>query len=124
MSEMMNKRKPWNTARAALAWGITDSRVRALCRQGRVKGAYLRSVQTERGRIEEWQIPVNAQKPIMLKQVKTVMTSEDIPFNCTKCSRYKMMGCSCKSKVLVTKIDNPTESYYRCARLGRRIIPA
>ena len=124
MIEMTNKRKAWNTARAAMAWGITDSRVRALCRQGRVKGAYLKSMQTERGRTEEWQIPVNTRKPVMIKQTRTAIPSEDIPFDCTKCSRYKMVGSSCKSKVLVTKMDDPTINYYRCARLGRRIIPA
>ncbi|MBR3563928.1 MAG: Fic family protein [Clostridia bacterium] len=40
---------------AALKWGISDRRIRVLCSEGRIKGAY----QEGRG----WKIPIDAEKP-------------------------------------------------------------
>ena len=41
---------------AAAAWGITERRVNALCKAGRISGAY------KEGR--QWFIPDSAQKPM------------------------------------------------------------
>ena len=43
------------TKEAALRWGISERRIRALCRNGKIDGAVLEG--------KTWKIPSNAKKP-------------------------------------------------------------